>query len=163
MDFSVYLFNLILQSSQIIQEVITMKFPTKYTLALQILCICYLYNDQKIKITSNFIAEHTGADPSIIRYTMLDLKKKNYISSKPGPGGTTLSCDLSQISLFDVFELVSDKNESELKFYDLPANATSIDSSINDATDYIFKQIQEDVFQAMKKRKVIEICNSAKL
>jgi hypothetical protein len=136
-----------------------MKFPTKYTLALQILCICYLYTDQKI--TSNFIAEHTGADSSIIRYTMLDLKKKNYISYKPGPGGTTLSCDLSQISLFDVFELVSDKNESELKFYDLPANATSIDSSINDATDYIFKQIQEDVFQAMKKRKVIEICKSA--
>ena len=94
---------------------------------------------------------------------MLDLKKKNYISSKPGPGGTTLSCDLSQISLFDVFELVADQNESALKFYDLPANATSIDSSINDATDYIFKQIQEDVFQAMKKRKVIEICNSAKL
>lgn len=138
-----------------------MKFPTKYTLALQILCICHLYTDQKI--TSNFIAEHTGADSSIIRYTMLDLKKNNYISSKPGPGGTTLSCDLNQISLFDVFELFADKNESALKFYDLPANATSIDSSINDATDYIFKQIQENVFQAMKERKVIDICKSAKL
>lgn len=60
-----------------------MKFPTKYTLALQILCICYLYKDQKIKITSNFIAEHTGADSSIIRYTMLDLKKR--IISAPNP------------------------------------------------------------------------------
>jgi len=139
-----------------------MKFPTKYTLALQILCICHLYADTGQKITSNFIAEHTGADPSIIRYTMLDLKKKNYISSKPGPGGTTLSCDLRQISLFDVFELVADKNESALKFYDLPANATSIDSSINDATDYIFKQIQEDVFKAMKERMVFDICKSAK-
>ena len=86
-----------------------MKFPTKYTLAIQILCICHLYKDQKI--TSGFIAQHTGADSSIIRYTMLDLKKKNYIASKPGPGGTVLSTDLSKVSLYDVYELVADAND----------------------------------------------------
>ena len=109
-----------------------MKFPTKYTLALQILSICYLYNNEKI--TSGFIANHTGADASIIRYTMLDLKKRNLIDSKPGPGGTTLNCDLSKISLYDVYELVSEPTETTLKYYDFPETATAIDKEIKKAT-----------------------------
>ena len=118
-----------------------MKFPTKYTLAIQILCICHLYKDQKI--TSGFIAQHTGADSSIIRYTMLDLKKKDYISSKPGPGGTVLSTDLSNVSLYDVYELVADTNDSVLKFYDLPTSSNEIDFATKNATDEIFKNIQK--------------------
>ena len=92
-----------------------MRFSTKYTLALQILTICYLYKDEKI--TSNFIAAHTGADASIIRYTMLDLKKKDLIVSKPGPGGTNLNCDLSKLTLYDVYELVAEPSDNLLKFY----------------------------------------------
>ena len=48
-----------------------MRFSTKYTLALQILTICYLYKDEKI--TSNFIAAHTGADASIIRLSLIHI------------------------------------------------------------------------------------------
>lgn len=134
-----------------------MKFPTKYTLAIQILCICHLYKDQKI--TSGFIAQHTGADSSIIRYTMLDLKKKNYIASKPGPGGTVLSTDLSKVSLYDVYELVADANDSVLKFYDLPDSSNELDFATNHATNEIFNTIKNDVFAELKKTSVMDICN----
>lgn len=134
-----------------------MKFPTKYTLAIQILCICHLYKDQKI--TSGFIAQHTGADSSIIRYTMLDLKKKDYISSKPGPGGTVLSTDLSNVSLYDVYELVADTNDSVLKFYDLPTSSNEIDFATKNATDEIFKNIQNDMYSKLKTISVMDICN----
>lgn len=134
-----------------------MKFPTKYPLAIQILCICHLYKDQKI--TSGFIARHTGADSSIIRYTMLDLKKKDYISSKPGPGGTVLSTDLSKVSLYDVYELVADTNDSMLKFYDLPDSSNETDLATKMATDEIFNNLKEDVFSKLKKTSVMDICN----
>ncbi|MBO5239114.1 MAG: Rrf2 family transcriptional regulator [Lachnospiraceae bacterium] len=133
-----------------------MKFTTKYTLALQILCICHLYADQKI--TSNFIAEKTGADSSLIRYTMLDLKKKNYISSRPGPGGTTLSEDISKITLFDVYELVSDPNDSILKFNELPPSATSLDIGINESIQKSFEDIKQEMFAKMKQTTILDIC-----
>ena len=138
-----------------------MKFPTKYTLALQILCICYLYDNEKI--TSGFIANHTGADSSIIRYTMLDLKKKNLIDSKPGPGGTTLNCDLSKISLYDVYELVTEPTEVSLKYYDFPETATTIDKEIKKATELIFDNIKDQVFTIMKNTYVLDICSNLRI
>lgn len=138
-----------------------MKFPTKYTLALQILCICYLYDNEKI--TSGFIANHTGADSSIIRYTMLDLKKRNLIDSKPGPGGTTLNCDLSKISLYDVYELVTEPTEVSLKYYDFPETATTIDKEIKKATELIFDNIKDQVFTIMKNTYVLDICSNLRI
>lgn len=55
-----------------------MKISSRYTIALQLLCIFEVYRDNKI--TSNFIAEKTGADSSTVRYIMLDLKKKTTLS-----------------------------------------------------------------------------------
>lgn len=134
-----------------------MKFPTKYTLALQILIICYLYKNEKI--TSGFIAQHTGADSSIIRYTMLDLKKKELIESKPGPGGTTLNCNLSDISLYDIYELVADPNDTVLRYYDLPETATVIDKEINIHTDSVFNNMKEQIFNIMRHTSVLQLCN----
>lgn len=47
---------------------------------------------------------------------MLDLKKKDLIVSKPGPGGTNLNCDLSKLTLYDVYELVAEPSDNLLKF-----------------------------------------------
>ena len=135
-----------------------MKFPAKYSLALQILCICYKYSDKKI--TSNFIAEHTGADSSSIRHTVFDLKKKNYLDSKPGPGGTTLTCDLSTVTLYDVYELVADKNDSVLKFPVLPNTSSSLDFAIRESTETVFAGIKEEFFSILKNTTVMDICKN---
>lgn len=90
---------------------------------------------------------------------MLDLKKKNYIASKPGPGGTVLSTDLSKVSLYDVYELVADANDSVLKFYDLPDSSNELDFATNHATNEIFNTIKNDVFAELKKTSVMDICN----
>lgn len=132
-----------------------MRFSTKYTLALQILIICYLHKDEKI--TSNFIAAHTGADASIIRYTILDLKKKDLIVSKPGPGGTNLNCDLSKLTLYDVYELVAEPSDNLLKFYDFPDTATTIDKQIKESADVIFENIKHQIFNTMKETYVSDI------
>ena len=135
-----------------------MKFPAKYTVAIQILCICHLTTNAKI--TSNYIASRTGADPSIIRNTMLSLKKNNYITSKPGPGGTTLNANLADISLYDLYELVASSEESLLKINKLPSTAVAIDEGIARSTESIFASLQEELFLKMRTISVLDICNN---
>lgn len=134
-----------------------MKISSRYTIALQLLCIFEIYKDNKI--TSNFIAEKTGADSSTIRYIMLDLKKRNYVDSKPGPGGTTLSTPLSEISLYDVYELVADPNDSLLNFCTLPDGHSSTDEVIRNAISLHFESYKKEMFEHMKTHTVADICN----
>lgn len=77
---------------------------------------------------------------------MLDLKKKKYISSKPGPGGTTLTANLADISLYDLYELVSSPEESMLKFNKLPITFNQIDMAILNTTESYFDVIKEEIF-----------------
>lgn len=135
-----------------------MKISSRYTVALQLLCIFEVYKDNKI--TSNFISERTGADSSTIRYIMLDLKKKNYVESKPGPGGTKLSVPLNSISLYDVYELVANPNDSLLNFCTLPESASPIDEIIQNSIHLHFEAYKEEMFKKMKSQTVADICNS---
>ena len=89
-----------------------MKITSKYTVALQLLLICNHYSEEKI--TSGFISRKIGADPVIIRQVMIDLKRENYIESKPGPGGTTLKKELSNISLYEIYNCVTDDDDNIL-------------------------------------------------
>ncbi len=135
-----------------------MKISSRYTIALQLLCIFEVYRDNKI--TSNFIAEKTGADSSTVRYIMLDLKKKNYIESKPGPGGTKLCVPLDSITLYDVYELVADPDDSLLNFCVLPEKASQTDAIIQDSINKHFESYKHEMFEKMKIQTVADICNS---
>lgn len=137
-----------------------MKISSRYAVALQLLCIFEVYQD--CKITSNFIAEKTGADSSTIRYIMLDLKKRNYVESKPGPGGTTLSTPLNQISLYDVYELVADPTDSLLNFCSAPNNNSSVDETIRHAISLYFEEYKNEMFQKMKQHTIADICDQIK-
>lgn len=134
-----------------------MKIGSRYTLALQLLCIFEIYKD--CKITSNFIAQKTGADPSTIRYIILDLKKKNYIESKPGPGGSTLVTPLNVISLYDVYEAVANPSDSLLNFCTLPNECSPTDVAIQNTIRLHFESYKKEMFEKMKKCTVADIYN----
>lgn len=137
-----------------------MKISSRYTIALQLLCIFEIYKENKI--TSNFISEKIGADSSTIRYIMLDLKKRNYVESKPGPGGTKLSTPLSSISLYDVYELVANPNDSLLNFCTLPECASPTDEIIQNSINLHFESYKEEMFKKMRSQTVADICNKVK-
>lgn len=136
-----------------------MRLSSRYTLALQILCLCDIYKDQKI--TSNFIARKTGADPSIIRSTILELKKRDYLSSKPGPGGTTLNVDLKTITLYDVYELMEDPNEPALHFYDAPITCTDTDMALRNSSERIFGGYMQEFYENLKNTTLDKLCNKS--
>lgn len=137
-----------------------MKISSRYTVALQLLCMFEIY--QNCKITSNFIAKKIGTDPSTIRYIILDLKKRNYVESKPGPGGTTLTTPLDQISLYDVYELVADPTDSLLNFCSAPNDNSYTDETIRNVIRLQFEEIKKEMFTKMKQKSVADICNQIK-
>ncbi len=134
-----------------------MKMTTKFTVSLQILCILGLYPE--CRITSRFISDKTGAEPSAIRYAMLDLKQKGYITSKPGPGGTVLATTLDKISLYDIYELMCDVDEPVLNFYDLPPDSDSLDVATFTALNEQFNLYKAKMLEDMKSVSIADICN----
>ena len=134
-----------------------MQITAKYTVALQLLTTCYLYPDAKI--TSNYLASKIGSDAVIIRQVMLDLKKAGYIICKPGPGGTSLAIDLDTITLYDVYTLVADPEESLLKFYKPSNSAGIIETNFQNIMNNYFESIKSTFFNEMKSVTLLQLCN----
>lgn len=134
-----------------------MKISSTYTVALQLLLICKHYENEKI--TSGFISRKIGADPALIRRVMADLKNKNYIESKPGPGGTTLKKDLSEITLYEIYKTVTDDDDQVLKFYDLPDGASTFEQSIQTTACDSFSKYIESFYLELKSHTVFDIYN----
>lgn len=134
-----------------------MKISSTYTVALQLLLICKHYENEKI--TSGFVSRKIGADPALIRRVMTDLKNKNYIESKPGPGGTTLKKELSKITLYEVYKTVTNDDDQVLKFYDMPTDASIFEKSIQRVAYESFSKYIESFYTELKSHTVMDIYN----
>lgn len=126
-----------------------MKITSYYTVAIQLLLLCNHYSNEKV--TSNFIAKKIGADPVIVRQTMINLKKDNFIDCKPGPGGMTLKKSLKEISLYDLYKCVTDEDENIIKFYPQTKESTSFEQTLELITTNNFSKYIEPFFDNLKK------------
>lgn len=138
-----------------------MKISSTYTIALELLLICEKYKDSE-KITSGSVSKKIGADSAIVRRVMSDLKNSSLIESKPGPGGTILVKPLSKITLYDVFISVTEKEDSILKFYDLPTNST-FETNIIQVSNALFDNYIDSFYQQLKAHTLDEIYNAANI
>jgi Rrf2 family protein len=60
-------------------------------------------------ITSEALSEHMGANPVVIRRTMAGLRKAGLVSSSKGHGGGwSISRDLKEISLLDIYQALDE-------------------------------------------------------
>lgn len=91
-----------------------MRMSTKFPLAVHILMIVAALGE-KAKINSYNLSKSTGANPVTIRNIFRLLKDAEMISSSPGPGGTKLARDASDISLWDVF-IITELSEPDQFF-----------------------------------------------
>ena len=89
---------------------------------------------------------------------MLNLKSAQYISNKPGPGGTTLIKDLSEITLNDVYRCVTeDETDEVLKFYDAPEGVSSFETTFIKTANEDFLQYIVSFYEELKKHTVKEL------
>ena len=60
-------------------------------------------------VTSEALSEHMGANPVVIRRTMAGLRKAGLVSSSKGHGGGwSISRDLKEISLLDIYRALDE-------------------------------------------------------
>lgn len=93
-----------------------MRMSTQYTVTVQMLMLIMAMQGQKV--TSNRIAESTGANPILIRQLYGKLKAAGILHVSTGMGVTTLAKDPADISLWDIYRAVEGYNPGELfKFH----------------------------------------------
>ena len=58
--------------------------------------------------TSEALAKAIGTNPVVVRRVMAGLRERGYVRSERGHGGGwTLACDLSQVTLQDIYDAVA--------------------------------------------------------
>lgn len=82
-----------------------MKMDTRLSMALH--AVLHIA-EADAPITSADLAQRMRADASVIRRTLSGLRQKGYIKSDKGHGGGwQISCDLRDVTLYDVYVSVS--------------------------------------------------------
>lgn len=90
-----------------------MQISMKCSIAIH--CLLFINEaNQKVKVTSNLLAESTGSNPVIIRNILSSLKKANIINIKPGTGGASLRQNIAEINLYTVYQAVEPKGLNSL-------------------------------------------------
>lgn len=93
-------------------------------------------------VTSEVLAKMMGTNPVVIRRIMAGLRQQGYVHSEKGHGGGwTLACDLSRITLRDIYHALG--NPSLLAMGNRNDNpACLVEQSVNEALGQAFEQAE---------------------
>lgn len=86
-----------------------MQVSQKTAVAVHIL-VCLMKFRGEYKMTSEFLAESTGVNAVIIRQLLGRLKSASLVTVSAGVGGAELARKPTEISLWDIFEAVEDRD-----------------------------------------------------
>jgi DNA-binding IscR family transcriptional regulator len=102
-------------------------------------------------VTSESLANATNANPVVVRRTLAGLRDRGYVRSEKGHGGGwTLSCDLTAVTLRDVYEALgsptffamANRTESPACLVERAVNA-SLDQAFADAEAALLQRFGE--------------------
>jgi len=126
-----------------------MQITSRYTVALHTMLAIAYYSDKK-KVTSTFLAKSIGADATIIRHILTDLKKAGFVNVRAGVGGASLSKSLSDITMLDIFQTIVVIEDCMFKFYENPNAECSIGQNIYEILGGRLSNIQQAMYEKMK-------------
>ena len=111
------------------------------------------------RMTSQTISKMLGTNPVVVRRTMAGLRNKGYVSSTKGHGGGwKLTCDLSNISLLDIYQAIG--SPSLLAFG--PSNGQSsclVEQAVNNSLEDILNKADEMVRKRFGEVSVADLAN----
>lgn len=126
---------------------IYMKHSNKINIAVHIMAYAYLRQD--VKLSSNMIANSLNVNAVTVRQITSLLSKAGLIQTQSGSGKIKLNYEPKQITFFDIFQAVNDKEI----FY--RHDSTNIDCPIGQAMpsvlNYEYNRIEEVVYKEMKQ------------
>ena len=120
-----------------------MQIPSRFTIATHMLMVIAL-KGKETKVTGDFLAESVGVNPVIIRKTLSQLKKAEFISVARGTGGAEIIKNLKDISLLDVYRAVEclGKTGQLFSFHENPNPNCPVGAHIHQVLDQKLEKIQ---------------------
>lgn len=139
-----------------------MQITSRFTIAVHIITCIDCFKD-KCKVTSNFIAKSTGANPVIIRGVLSQLKEAGIVNVRQGASGISLARTLDEITFYDIYAAVdSIKDVGLFHFHEKPNMDCPVGRNIHAATDSRLAQVQASMEKEMKQIKLSEVVNDVK-
>lgn len=128
-----------------------MKINTQYSLAIHILISIAMFSD-KVKVTSEIIANSTGTNPVIIRNIFGLLKKAGIINVRRGYAGAELAMNPSEITIFDIYNAVAPTSlENLIGIHKNPSPKCPVGCKIHDVLEEPYNDIREGIKDTMSK------------
>lgn len=124
-----------------------MQISSRFTLAVHILT-CIKTFGESTKVTSDFLASSTNANPVIVRKILGQLKKSNIVDVARGSGGAVLAKPEGEITFLDIYKAVDCVGNGELfHFHENPNPLCPVGRNIHAVLDDRLIKVQ----QAMEK------------
>ncbi len=139
-----------------------MQISSRFTIATHMLIIIAL-KGKEVKVTSDFLANSVGVNPVIIRKTLSQLKKAEFISVARGTGGAEIVKDLNDISLLDVYRAVEclGKSGQLFSFHDNPNPDCPVGANIHEILDHKLIEIQQAMEKQLSQTNLAEVVADA--
>ncbi len=139
-----------------------MQISSRFTIATHMLIIIAL-KEKEVKVTSDFLANSVGVNPVIIRKTLSQLKKAEFISVARGTGGAEIVKDLNDISLLDVYRAVEclGKSGQLFSFHDNPNPDCPVGANIHEILDHKLIEIQQAMEKQLSQTNLAEVVADA--
>ena len=127
-----------------------MYISTKCSVAVH--CLIFMHEANGVaKVTSKLLAESTGCNPVFIRNILSALKKAGLITVPRGIGGSQLSVDPSQITLYQIYSALEPKGLSSLiGIHPCQGRACPVAQNIHQVLQKPYHQIEEAVQSTME-------------
>ena len=142
------------------QEIIfIMQITNKFTIAVHVIAATKFF-ENKVKITSFFLAGSIGGNPALIRSVMRGLKAAGIIHTQPLSEGIRIAKPLDAVTFYDVYKAVDCVGEKGIfHFHENPNPKCPVGKNIHAALDDKLKIIQTAMEESMKKITIADVMN----
>lgn len=135
-----------------------MKITSRFTVAVHTLLAIHTFN-KEYKTTSDFLASSVNVNPVVIRRTLLSLKSAGLVDVKAGSGGATLTKNVEDITLYDVYKAVDCIDGDLFHFHENPNPNCPVGKNIHSVLDTHLYSAQMAMENELKSVTLADLVN----
>ena len=136
-----------------------MQISSKFTIAVRTLAAIEYFKDMP-RVNSDFLASSIGVNPVIVRGVISSLRTAGIVQTKRGSSGATITKDLNEITLYDIYKAVDSVEEEGLfHFHEQPNMECPVGRNIQTVMTPRLLAAQKAMEDELKKTTLDEIIN----
>ena len=127
-----------------------MPYSTRLATSVHILLAIHHFEDEA-KVTSTFLAKSIQTNPVIVRNILGKLQKSGLVRVEAGVGGAHLTKDPKELTFWDIFQAVEDKDKPIFKANDDSNSACPVGRLVNSVLQPRIEDIQAHFQSSLKE------------